>query len=607
MITYKSGNEIKDVSLDSIHTVSSEDLAEVYDALSGRIKISREDFINGNTREINTIKVTAVNLYFMSVGLLEANIKQRKEMFERNLRKRFGVFALSNKRSKAAQYVSERLEELEHITPTKGISFFDLRSYCYKDYDRVKKDYDLFNKRLNAKMKILNGQDYDKYLKGAVTCSKEEYAYQSTDYAKRMKKGLDAAKDACRFIRTYMSTKDDETRRKLVNEFGEAFDEDKAIARLFQHFKDISKLNGMGYERLNANDYRDLVAYILIKDRFRELVRLEDSKIQRQIPEVYKDIRKNPRFEKKFGSMLGNFDNMSIDLMLEIYHNLVEVNDMNGYRGVNIDPALYMYLTDDEKAMMRVKVLFQIRKRFEKMSDKELEEFLTEKTNLFLLDDDDRKEYLSRARNIVINSVDLTADVINREELLFQVQMMMGRKTPTAVFEYVNNAQVSRFMYRKMYNSDLDLRDMNNLLFTQRIAASYSLHKENQKAQALREQMEAQNKALSAMMNDEMLGMAQDTIRRYNNMMFREKLHKIRDDAFKYLCEKYPNRRTQELYRELSEFLGDFVRDREHDYTIFDELTPEKIDEAINGKTDDMAFMFDVVKPEEDSQGTAKK
>ena len=607
MITYKSGNEIKSVSLDSIHSISSEDLGEVYDALSGRIKISREDFINGDTREINQIKVSAVNLYYMSVELLEGSIKQRRERYEKNLRKRFGVFAFANKRSKSAQYVSERLEELEHINPTVGVSYLDLRSYCTKDYDRVKKDYALFNKRLNAKLKILNGQDYDKYLKGAVTCSKEEYAYQNSDYTRRMKAGLEAAKDACRFVRSYVSTYDNETRKKLVAEFGEGFDEDKAIARLFQHFKDVSKLNIMGYERLSATDYRDLVAYVLIKDKFRELVRSEDSKVQRQLPEVYKDIRRNPKFNERFGSMIGNFDNMSIDLMLEIYHTLLEVNDMNSYKGINIDPAKYMYLSNEEKENMRRKVLFQMRKKFEHMSDKELEQFLTEKTNLFLLDAEDRKEYLSRARNIIINSVDLTSSVVNNEELLYQVQVMMGRRTPTAVFEFVNNAQVSRFMYRKMYNSDLDLTDINNLLYTQRIAASYSLHKENQKAQALREQMAAQDRKLSSMVNDQMMKMAQDTMRRYNNMMFREKPDKIREDTFKFLIEKYPDKRRQEIYRHLSEFLGDFIRNRDHDYTIFDELTPEIIDASIYGKKDDMGFMFDVVKPEEDSQGTAKK
>ena len=422
-----------------------------------------------------------------------------------------------------------------------------------------------------------------------------------------MKAGLEAAKDACRFVRSYVSTYDNETRKKLVAEFGEGFDEDKAIARLFQHFKDVSKLNGMGYERLSATDYRDLVAYVLIKDKFRELVRSEDSKVQRQLPEVYKDIRRNPKFNERFGSMIGNFDNMSIDLMLEIYHTLLEVNDMNSYKGINIDPAKYMYLSNEEKENMRRKVLFQMRKKFEKMSDRELEEFLTEKTNLFLLDAEDRKEFLSRARNIIINSVDLTSSVVNNEELLYQVQVMMGRRTPTAVFEFVNNAQVSRFMYRKMYNSDLDLTDINNLLYTQRIAASYSLHKENQKAQALREQMAAQDRKLSSMVNDQMMKMAQDTMRRYNNMMFREKLDKIREDTFKFLTEKYPDKRRQEIYRHLSEFLGDFIRNRDHDYTIFDELTPEIIDASIYGKKDDIGFMFDVVKPEEDSQGTAKK
>ena len=119
--------------------------------------------------------------------------------------------------------------------------------------------------------------------------------------------------------------------------------------------------------------------------------------------------------------------------------------------------------------------------------------------------------------------------------------------------------------------------------------------------------MAAQDRALGAKINDQMLNMAQDTMRRYNNMMFRERLEKIREDTFKYLIEKYPDKRRQEIFRELNEFFGEFIRNRDHDYTIFDELTPEVIDASIYGKTDDISFMFDVVKPEEDSQGTAKK
>ncbi len=604
MITYKSGIECRAVNNDSIHTVGAEELAEVYDALKDRIKITREEFINGNTREINQIKISSINLYVVGLNLLYNDNSYRKKKFEENLNKRYGFIRFNN-RSKAALYVAERLEELEKISPTRVISYNDLRSYALKDYKVVKKEYELFEKRMAAKIKIMNAQDYDRYLRGVVDCSREEYSLQSTDVAKRMKEGLETAKSACKFIKTYMDTKNDETKKKLVSEFGEIYDEDIAIRRLFSYFRDVDKLNSMGYERINGNDYRDLVSYILVKNRFSELVRINDKQIERQIPEVYNGIRINPKYKSKFGDILGNFDNMSIDLMLEIYHTLQEVNDMNSYKGINIDPVKYMYLSQEEKEKMREKVLFQLRTRFTHMSDKELEAFLLEKTNLSLLDEDERKDYLSRARNIVINSIDITAELVNNEELIYAIEMMLGRKTPTAVFEFVNNAQVSRYMYRKMYNADLNLKDINNLLYTQRIAAEYSIYSDNKKQQAILAQMKATNRTLAEMINEQTRDYAAKTAREFNNMMFDRNKDEIMQATYKYLVNKYPDKRPEDLYVSLRDFMREFINSRKHDFDIFDELTPEKIDSIINSS--EVEFMFDVVKPDEDSTGTVKK
>ena len=52
------------------------------------------------------------------------------------------------------------------------------------------------------------------------------------------------------------------------------------------------------------------------------------------------------------------------------------------------------------------------------------------------------------------------------------------------------------------------------------------------------------------------------------------------------------------MYEKIIIYLGEFIRSREHDYKIFDELTPEIIEQAIFGKKDEFDYMFDVI-PEE--------
>ena len=631
MDTYKNSERLSIVNRENVKNVGKEDLSRVYYALRDRINITFDEFVNGKSEEYDDIRVSAINTYVIGNNLLNSKDPKIKKAFQNNLRIRYELLAIhfiGDANSKAANYVAERFDELKQLSPKQTISYEDLKQYCLRRYDIIEREFAEFKKKMDASVKIENGKDYDKYLEGLVNCSREEYVLGETENAKKIREGLRASISAYEVVKRYTILGNNPEMDNVVSYLGDLNDIDATIRKIFKHYLEVDKLNAMGYERLKATSGEDLVAYMTSLDKFKELVNIEDENIQRQIPEVFMIIKSNPKLVEKYGSILGlpNYESirktyesitgdshfmsddprikkmngsviddsysMSVDLMKEIYHCLIEVNDMNSYKGINIDAADYMFLNDEQRdKVKKERVLFQMRKRFEKMTDSELSKFLTQKTNMFLLDKSERRDYLSRARNIVLNSIDITAQVIDNEEVLDHVEELLGRRTPTAVFEFVNNAQVSRFMYRKMYGEDFDLKNIDNLCHTHRIAAEFCKFKENQRKEEIKENIDSISKFSEKH--------SREAVRYYNNVMFDERIKKLLSDTFSYLSQKYSGTISNEdLYEKIIIYLGEFIRSREHDYKIFDELTPEIIEQAIFGKKDEFDYMFDVI-PEE--------
>ena len=596
MITYNSGNECTFVNKDSIKGISRDDLKEVYEALKGKINIPFDSFVDGNTDEINRIRISAINLYVIGLKLLYNSNKKARQKFRYNLGERFGLLRM-NDRTNSALYVIERLEELEFLSPTRNIDFGQLEAYCLKEYTRAKKFYNIFKEQIEQKLREINGQDYDKYLCDLIECSREDYVNQKDPYAKRMKSGLDVSKAAYRFIKANIGFEKQDVRNRVNGEFGDLNNDVEVTRKLFQFFLDVSKLNDMGYGRISATNYNDLIAYAFSKDKFSELVNIEDKGIQAQIPIVFENIKRNPNFKDRFASVLGeDADTMSVGLMTKIYRAILEVNDLNSYKGKKIDVTEYMYLTPEQKQIVRKRAIFLLRIKFSGMSDSELEEYLSNYKNVKVLSPEDRKEFLSLARKIIVNSIDITANIIENEDLLYIVGSDLESKTITSVFNYITNAQVSRFLYRKMYGKYYDLNSIHNLVNSPVILIEYI------KVQYGKRFIQSQLRENSLTPLD-----GKSIYSKLNEIWFTEKKGAIISETFDYLRNKYPNDDPAILYRKLSNYLDNYIKTRGNDYTIFDGLTPEKIDAAINSETDNMGFMFDVVKPDEDGQGSAKK